>query len=90
MSKYDFSKLRSNFIEIKLWHGYSPVNLLHIFRTPFHNNTYGGIPLNCTINLCPSFFPIQKDYFLSNIEKSKLLQTSKYELALLSKLKKRL
>ena len=25
-----------NFIEIALWHGYSPVNLLHIFRTPFH------------------------------------------------------
>ena len=28
-------KLKSNFIEITLWHGCSPVNLLHIFRTPF-------------------------------------------------------
>ena len=28
-------KLQSNFIEITYWHGCSPVNLLHIFRTPF-------------------------------------------------------
>ena len=27
-------KLQSKFIEIALWHGYSPVNLLHIFGTP--------------------------------------------------------
>ena len=27
------------FIEFALWHGCSPVNLLYIFRTPFHNNT---------------------------------------------------
>ena len=27
-------KLLCNFIEIALWHGLSPVNLLHIFRTP--------------------------------------------------------
>ena len=35
MSKCDFNK----FIEITLRHGYSPVNLLHIFRTPFPKNT---------------------------------------------------
>ena len=28
-------KLHCNFIEIRLWHGCSPVNLLYIFRTPF-------------------------------------------------------
>ena len=28
-------KLLCNFIEITLQHGCSPVNLLHIFRTPF-------------------------------------------------------
>ena len=28
-----------NFIEITLWHGCCPVNLLHIFITPFSNNT---------------------------------------------------
>ena len=32
-------KLQSNFIEIALRHGWSPVNLLHIFRTTFPRNT---------------------------------------------------
>ena len=31
-------KLQSNFIEITLRHGYSPLNLLHIFRTSFTRN----------------------------------------------------
>ena len=38
-------KLQSNFIEIKLRHGCSPVNLLHIFRTSFLKNTSGGLLL---------------------------------------------
>ena len=32
-------KLLSNFIEIALRHGCSPVNLLHVFKTPFPRNT---------------------------------------------------
>ena len=36
-------KLTCNFIEIALWHGCSPVNLLHIFRTPFPKNTSGRL-----------------------------------------------
>ena len=36
-------ELQSNFIEIKLWHGCSPVNLLHIFRISFPMNTSGGL-----------------------------------------------
>ena len=32
-------KLQRNFIEITLRHGCSPVNLLHIFRTPFAKKT---------------------------------------------------
>ena len=36
-------KFQSNFIEIALWHGCSFVNLLHIFRTPFHKKTYGEL-----------------------------------------------
>ena len=28
-------------IEIALWHEFSPVNLLHIFRAPFLKSTYG-------------------------------------------------
>ena len=38
--------LQSNFIEITLKHGFSPVNLLHIFRTLFPKNTSGGLLLN--------------------------------------------
>ena len=33
------AKLQGNFIEIALWHGCSPVNLLNIFKTPFYKNT---------------------------------------------------
>ena len=39
-------KLRDNFIEITLWHGCSPVNMLHIFRTPFPKNTSIELLLN--------------------------------------------
>ena len=38
-------KLQSNFFEITLRHGCSPVNLLHIFRTPFPRNTSGWVLL---------------------------------------------
>ena len=56
MPKCDFSKVAlatlqenthgkvisiSNFIEITLWHGSSPVNLLHILRTSFPKNISG-------------------------------------------------
>ena len=39
-------KLQSNFIEITLQHGCSPVNMLHIFRAPFSNNTSGQLLLS--------------------------------------------
>ena len=38
-------KSQSNFIEITLQHGCSPVNLLHIFRTLFPKNTSGWLLL---------------------------------------------
>ena len=38
-------KLFCNFIEITLRYGCSPVNLLHIFRTPFIKNTRGWLLL---------------------------------------------
>ena len=38
-------KLLCNFIEITLRHGCSPVNLLHVFRTPFTKNTFGWLLL---------------------------------------------
>ena len=45
MPKYDFNKVASNFIEIALRHVCSPVNLLHIFRTPFPKNASGWLLL---------------------------------------------
>ena len=36
-------KLQSNFIEITLWEGSSPVNLLNIFRSTFPRNTSGWL-----------------------------------------------
>ena len=36
-------KLQNNFVEITLWHGCSPVSLLHIFRTLFAKNTSWGL-----------------------------------------------
>ena len=38
-------KLLCNFIEITLRHWCSPINLLHIFRTPFPKNTSGWLLL---------------------------------------------
>ena len=42
--------LLNNFIEITLWHGCSPVNLPHIFRTLFIKNTSGQLLLNAAFN----------------------------------------
>ena len=41
MPKYDFNKIASDFIEITLRIECSPVNLQHIFRTPFPKNISG-------------------------------------------------
>ena len=46
MPKCNFNKVAYNFIEITLRHGCFPVNLLHIFRTPFPRNTSGRLLLN--------------------------------------------
>ena len=39
------TKLQSNFIEITFRRGFSPLNLIHIFRTLFYRNTCGGVLL---------------------------------------------
>ena len=39
-------KFLSNFNEITLRHGFYPINLLRIFRTPFSRNTSGRLLLN--------------------------------------------
>ena len=43
------SPVNINFIEFSLRHGCSPVNLLHIFRTPFPKNTSGRLLLSMVI-----------------------------------------
>ena len=45
-------KLQGKFIEITLWHGCSPVNLLQIFRTLFSKNTSEWLLLPCSTVLC--------------------------------------
>ena len=45
-----------------LRHGCSPVNLLHIFRTPFRKNNYGGLLL---ITLFPNFVAFLELIYLS-------------------------
>ena len=46
MPKCDSIKLLFNFIEIALWRGCSPANLLYIFRTPFSKNNSGWLLLS--------------------------------------------
>ena len=41
MPKRSFNEVASNFIEIALRHGCSPINLLHISGKPFPKNTSG-------------------------------------------------
>ena len=55
-------KLQNSFMEITLRHGCSPVNFLHIFRTPFYKSTsrgclwpmkYQAISGQCSISIPP-------------------------------------
>ena len=48
-------KLLCNFIDITFRHGYSPVNLLYISRTPFPKNTSGWLLLRLHWNNCVDF-----------------------------------
>ena len=46
----DLIQLLCYFIEIALWHGYSPANLLHVFRTPsLLKNTSGWLLLQLVL-----------------------------------------
>ena len=47
-------KFQSSFIEITLQHGCSPVNALHIFRTPFPYNTSGRLLVSGSNSLSAS------------------------------------
>ena len=67
-------KLQSNFIETPLRYECSPVNLLHIFRSPFPKNTSGGLLLNLvdmiikTLNMHSEYpFAMRIAVFLNDI-----------------------
>ena len=51
MPKCDFNKVASKFIEIALPHGFSPVNLLDIFKTPFPKNASGQLYLELDVTM---------------------------------------
>ena len=63
------TKLLSNFIEITLRLGCSPVNLLHIFRTPFLKNTSGWLLL--VFSLCCL---LSAEIFLQSFQKSFVIE----------------
>ena len=60
LPKRDFSiQLFCSFIGITFRHGCSPVKLQHIFKTPFPNNTSGGLLLLdvfCFLGFCKCSF----------------------------------
>ena len=58
MPKCDFNKVASNFIKITLWHGCTPVNLMHIFRILFPKKTSGGLFLENVVSFCSTNIPV--------------------------------
>ena len=69
----------SNFVEITLRHGCSPVNLLHIFRTPFFKNTSGLKPwiLYTLINIDLASY-MSKCLIRSNVSRSEMWPWNQY------------
>ena len=56
MPKCNYREVANNFIETALWHGCSPVNLLHNFRTPFPKNTSAGLLLYTSIYVAKNIY----------------------------------
>ena len=54
---------QSNFIEITLQHGFFPVNLLHIFRTPFPKDTSGRLFLTFPLDFMNTFQKFSEQAF---------------------------
>ena len=60
-------KLQSNFIEITLRHGFSPVNLLHTFKTRFPRNTSGRLLLSKWFPIFLLHFVVTSTWFFLKI-----------------------
>ena len=61
-------KLLYNFVEIALWQGCSPVNLQHIFRTPFLKSTSGWLLLSFVYVLKISIHPFLLHFWFTGQE----------------------
>ena len=70
-------KLQSNFIEIVLRHECSPINLLHIFRTPFPRNTSGWLLLTLSFYVIRvKNTTVKKNYFeIRSSQQSETIQS---------------
>ena len=55
-------KLQSNFIEITLRHGCSPVNFLYILKTPSVKNTFGWLLLHNVSKITTAVFRTYEKY----------------------------
>ena len=65
-------KLLCNFIEVALRHGYSPVTLLHIFRTPFSKDTSIRLLLQLVAGTSCVFHQFFQKSFTAFFEKSSI------------------
>ena len=65
MPKCDFNKNAKQLYWNHTWHGYSPVNLLHICRTPFPMNTSGRLLTSIISRFIERIFSVSS--FLYNI-----------------------
>ena len=74
----------SNFIEIAFRYACSPVNLLHIFRTPFPKNIFGRLLLPLIkFKKCPQVIHILTFWFIFSLRKCMLtikMQCQEYKL----------
>ena len=73
MPKCDFNKVASNFIKITLWHGCSPVYLMHIFRILFPKKTSGGLFLENVVSFCSTNIPVANGVGCIIVKKSIVL-----------------
>ena len=61
-----------NYTEITVWHGCSPVNLLHIFRKTFYKKTSGRLLLNFRVKTHSLYFINSRSevFYKKNVLKS--------------------